>query len=281
MSAKRFFALILAVVLTCAAIMVLFPSWIRDFAPEMDVASAFDLGDVDITHFPFYGDALRFGEGTDFGVSNIVAAYAGYVETGAGETPNFLNLAGKITAQDDFLETLYTFLLTSLLTIPVYMLLRLLVYNALYDMAEECSWLGRVFIRGAVAASASLVTVTATWVLQKRYLGVILEFIKEKIASLTTVQFALNATNLVILVIIAFAVIALLRATVFRGSVFTSILGAILRTLLFIVLIAVISVFIGRTTARTIAFMLAAVFAIGIVKDLFIPEQRPRRARRR
>ena len=279
MNAKRVFCSVIAVALTVAAVLALFPGWIPKAAS--DVTAPFGLADVDIAYFPFYGDALRFGEGTNFGVSNIVAAYADYVETGAGDTPNFLNLLYRFTENGDFLEKLYTFLLTSLLTIPVYMLLRLLVYNALYDMAEEYSWLGRVFARGAVAVSASLVTVTLTWVLQKRYLALILEFIKNKIAELTTVQFALNATNLVILGIIAFAVIALLRATLFRGSVFTSILGAILRTLLFIVLIAVISVFIGRTTVRTLLFMVAAVFVIGMVKEVFIPEARPRRAHKR
>lgn len=279
MNAKRVFCSAIAVALTVAAVLVLFPGWIPKTASE--IALPFGLAGVDIAHFPFYGDALRFGEGADFGVSNIVAAYADYVETGVGDTPNFLNLLYRFTENGDFLEKLYTFLLTSLLTIPVYMLLRLLVYNVLYDMAEDYSWLGRVFARGVVAASASLVTVTLTWVLQKRYLALILNFVKDKIAQLTSVQFALNATNLVIIGIIAFAVIALLRATLFRGSVFTSILGAILRTLLFIVLIAVISVFIGRTTVRTLLFMVAAVFVIGIVKEVFIPEARPRRAHKR
>lgn len=281
MYAKRVFGLVAAVILTIAAVMVLFPGWVRDIAPGIQIPLPFSLEGMDIAGFPFYGDALRFGEGTNFGVSNIVAAYADYVETGTGDTPNFLNLLGRLNENGDFLEKLYTFLLTSLLTIPVYMLLRLVVYNALYDMAEDYSFLGRAFARGAVAVDASLVTVTATWVLQKRYLALIVDYIKDKIARLTTVQFALNATNLVILGIIAFAVIALLRATLFRGSVFTSILGAILRTLLFIVLIAVISVFIGRTTLRTVLFMLAAVFVIGIVKEAFIPEARPRRARKR
>ena len=140
-------------------------------------------------------------------------------------------------------------------------------------------WLARVFLRGIVAVSASLVTVSATWFLYKRLLfQVILQNAYSWLTQLTSVKFALNATNIVILLVTVCAVIALLRATLFRGSVFTSILGAVMRTLLYIVLIAVISIFITRMTTRTILFMLAALFAIGLVKDVFLPEKK-RRAR--
>ena len=50
------------------------------------------------------------------------------------------------------------------------------------------------------------------------------------------------------------------------------------KVVLYIVLIAVISIFITRMTTRTILFMLAALFAIGLVKDVFLPEKK-RRAR--
>ena len=50
------------------------------------------------------------------------------------------------------------------------------------------------------------------------------------------------------------------------------------KVVLYIVLIAVISIFITLMTTRTILFMLAALFAIGLVKDVFLPEKK-RRAR--
>lgn len=279
---RRFFAFVLAVGLTAAALFMMFPSWLNAVAPEAALTQhGIDLTGLDIYHFPFYGNAGRRAEGEDtgFGVSDMVAAYADYVEKSGQTPPSFGDLCARLVSRDDFLQTLYDFMIVALLTIPVYMLVRLLAYNALYEMAESAMWLARVFLRGVVAVSASIVTVSATWFLYKRLLfQVILQSIYGWLTQLTNVSFALNATNIVILLVTVCAVIALLRATLFRGSVFTSILAAVLRTALYIVLIAGISIFISRMTARTILFMLAALFAIGLVKDVFLPEKK-RRAR--
>lgn len=279
---RRFFAFVLAVGLTAAALFMMFPSWLNAVAPEATLTQhGIDLTGLDIYHFPFYGNAGRRAEGEDtgFGVSDMVAAYADYVEKSGQTPPSFGDLCARLVSRDDFVQTLYDFMIVALLTIPVYMLVRLLAYNALYEMAESAMWLARVFLRGVVAVSASIVTVSATWFLYKRLLfQVILQSIYGWLTQLTNVSFALNATNIVILLVTVCAVIALLRATLFRGSVFTSILAAVLRTALYIVLIAGISIFISRMTARTILFMLAALFAIGLVKDVFLPEKK-RRAR--
>lgn len=279
---RRFFAFVLAVGLTAAALFMMFPSWLNAVAPEATLTQhSIDLTGLDIYHFPFYGNAGRRAEGEDtgFGVSDMVAAYADYVEKSGQTPPSFGDLCTRLVSRDDFVQTLYDFMIVALLTIPVYMLVRLLAYNALYEMAESAMWLARVFLRGVVAVSASIVTVSATWFLYKRLLfQVILQSIYGWLTQLTNVSFALNATNIVILLVTVCAVIALLRATLFRGSVFTSILAAVLRTALYIVLIAGISIFISRMTARTILFMLAALFAIGLVKDVFLPEKK-RRAR--
>lgn len=279
---RRFFAFVLAVGLTAAALFMMFPSWLNAVAPEATLTQhGIDLTGLDIYHFPFYGNAGRRAEGEDtgFGVSDMVAAYADYVEKSGQTPPSFGDLCARLVSRDDFVQTLYDFMIVALLTIPVYMLVRLLAYNALYEMAESAMWLARVFLRGVVAVSASIATVSATWFLYKRLLfQVILQSIYGWLTQLTNVSFALNATNIVILLVTVCAVIALLRATLFRGSVFTSILAAVLRTALYIVLIAGISIFISRMTARTILFMLATLFAIGLVKDVFLPEKK-RRAR--
>lgn len=261
---------------------MMFPSWLNAVAPEINLSRyGIDISRLDIYHFPFYGSAGRRAEGEDtgFGVSDMVEAYADYVEKSGQTPPSFGALWSRLMSRDDLIQTLYDFMIVALLTIPVYMLVRLLAYNTLYEMAESTMWLARVFLRGIVAVSASLVTVSATWFLYKRLLfQVILQNAYSWLTQLTSVKFALNATNIVILLVTVCAVIALLRATLFRGSVFTSILGAVMRTLLHIVLIAVISIFITRMTTRTILFMLAALFAIGLVKDVFLPEKK-RRAR--
>lgn len=279
---RRFFAFVLAVGLTAAALFMMFPSWLNAVAPEINLSRyGIDISRLDIYHFPFYGSAGRRAEGEDtgFGVSDMVEAYADYVEKSGQTPPSFGALWSRLMSRDDLIQTLYDFMIVALLTIPVYMLVRLLAYNTLYEMAESTMWLARVFLRGIVAVSASLVTVSATWFLYKRLLfQVILQNAYSWLTQLTSVKFALNATNIVILLVTVCAVIALLRATLFRGSVFTSILGAVMRTLLYIVLIAVISIFITRMTTRTILFMLAALFVIGLVKDVFLPEKK-RRAR--
>lgn len=277
---RRFFAFVLAVGLTAAALFMMFPSWLHAVAPEVDPAQyGIDVSGLDIYHFPFYGNAGRRAEGEDtgFGVSDMVEAYADYVEKSGQTPPSFGELCSRLISREDFVQTLYDFMIVALLTIPVYMLVRLLAYSTLYEMAESAMWLARVFLRGIVAVSASLVTVSATWFLYKRLLfQVILQNAYTWLTQLTNVRFALNATNIVILLVTVCAVIALLRATLFRGSVFTSILGAVLRTALYIVLIAVISIFISRMTSRTILFMTAALFVIGLVKDVFLPEKKSR-----
>ena len=240
---RRFFAFVLAVGLTAAALFMMFPSWLNAVAPEINLSRyGIDISRLDIYHFPFYGSAGRRAEGEDtgFGVSDMVEAYADYVEKSGQTPPSFGALWSRLMSRDDLIQTLYDFMIVALLTIPVYMLVRLLAYNTLYEMAESTMWLARVFLRGIVAVSASLVTVSATWFLYKRLLfQVILQNAYSWLTQLTSVKFALNATNIVILLVTVCAVIALLRATLFRGSVFTSILGAVMRTLLYIVLIAV------------------------------------------
>ena len=276
---KRAICTLLAVLLTLAALIILFPAQFRGIAPELDLNTIVDVRDLDITHFPFYGNEGH-ASAQNYGVSDVIAAYADYVEKGNGNTPNPLTLLKTISERSDFLDTLYTFLIMSLLSIPVYLVLRLLVYNTLYTFVEDGLILARIFGRGLVAVDVSLVTVTATWILQKQYLSLILDFLKDKIAPLTSVEIALNVTNIVILAIVAVSVIAILRATLFRGSVFTSILCAVLRTLVFVIAVAAISIFITRTTRRTIFIMIGAIMVIGLLKNFFVPEAKARRSYR-
>ena len=170
---RRFFAFVLAVGLTAAALFMMFPSWLNAVAPEINLSRyGIDISRLDIYHFPFYGSAGRRAEGEDtgFGVSDMVEAYADYVEKSGQTPPSFGALWSRLMSRDDLIQTLYDFMIVALLTIPVYMLVRLLAYNTLYEMAESTMWLARVFLRGIVAVSASLVTVSATWFLYKRLL---------------------------------------------------------------------------------------------------------------
>ena len=76
---RRFFAFVLAVGLTAAALFMMFPSWLNAVAPEINLSRyGIDISSLDIYHFPFYGSAGRRAEGEDtgFGVSDMVEAYA-------------------------------------------------------------------------------------------------------------------------------------------------------------------------------------------------------------
>ncbi|MBQ3079893.1 MAG: hypothetical protein IJC48_07870 [Clostridia bacterium] len=278
MNFKRSFCLLIAVLLTASAVLLLFPNWLFAIKPDIDFTGTIvNLDDLKIEHFPFYG-----GRDGVFGVSDLVKGYTEYVSNGTENAPDILEQLKKLTQRDDFMSELYAFLFISLLTVPVYMLIRFVIYDTVYEIPEMTILPLRILLRGVFAASASLVTVFITWFLYRTVIfDIVLTFLMEKIQALTNMQFALNATNIFMLVVLTIAVIALLRATLFRGSIFTSILGAILRTALFIMLVAVIALFYAKMTMRAILFMLAAFAAIGILKSIFLPEKRAAyRARR-
>ena len=61
---RRFFAFVLAVGLTAAALFMMFPSWLNAVAPEINLSRyGIDISRLDIYHFPFYGSAGRRAEG--------------------------------------------------------------------------------------------------------------------------------------------------------------------------------------------------------------------------
>ncbi len=282
MATKRIACSLLAALLTAGAALLMFPAWLFELYPEADFTGTIvNLEQLDIRHFPLYGNVGA--EGSEKGVSDLLQSYESFITTGDAPAPNLLDKLGEITSQDGFLEILYSFVFISLLTIPVYMLLRLLLYNAVYEAAEHVVWLLRPFARGIVAASASAVTVFATWFLYKTLMfNLVFDFLKNTASKLIAdekfANIALNATNVVLLIVLAIFVFALLRKTLFRGSISLSVLGALLRTLLFVVLVSSVNVFIGSMTLRTILFMAAALLVIGIMKDIFFKDKRRSRA---
>lgn len=282
MSTKRALCTLLAVLLTAAATLLMFPNWLLELYPEADFSGTFvNLEELDIRHFPLYGNVG--GDGSEKGISDLLQSYESFITEGTEPAPNIFDKLGEITAQDGFLQILYSFVFISLLTIPVYMLLRLLLYNAVYEAAEHAVWILRPFARGLVAASASAVTVFGTWFLYKTLVfNLIFDYLKNTAEKLFSdekfANFALNATNIVILVVLAIGVFALLHRTLFRGSISLSVLGALMRTLLFVILVSSVNVFIGSMTLRTILFMLAALLVIGIMKDIFFKDNKRSRA---
>ena len=276
---KKAICTLLALVLSLASVMVMFPWLINEYFPEVSLENEYiDFDKVNIRSFPFYGGNPVPGENgknENYGVFEVLTAYKPYVKEGAEPIPEFPAELEKIYARTDFYDALYAFGLIALMTIPVYMILRLVIYNSVYRVGKNWFFPLRIFWYGIAGASASLVTVSATWLMYKTVVyDIVVRFLTDMLSDLTnSVQVALTTTNILTLVVIALLVIVLLRATLFRGSIFTSLLGAILRTALYVIIIAAIEVFVLDVTGRTMLFLLAAIVLIGLVKAIFLSDR--------
>lgn len=292
MTAKRVIVFLLAACLTVGAVLMMFPNWMHKLFPDVNFDEKYvDFDALSIYNFPFYGsarqqplplseqpwDALPAQDAPatyKYGISNIVAEYMKYLTKQTAEKPDLGTQLDMIIKQEGFAQTLYSLLMVSLITIPVYMVLRLLIYNTLYDMTKRVLWIFKLAWSGLVAVSASVVTTFATWFLYRAFLyeltfNIIFDWLK----SVVNEALALYSLGSAMTLLVGFLVVWLIRATVFRGSVFGSIVGALMRTLLFTILIAIISVFIFEKTLFTLIFILAGLMVIGLIKTVFLPEK--------
>lgn len=263
----------LAIALTCAAALVIFTGDIQKAFPEWEIRIPYiDVKAVDIHRFPFYGGDEANG---NFGVYDMVHSYSGLIKDDDAPVPDFNALAGKITSRADFSESLYAFLLISLLTIPVYMIVRLMVFNGAYELGKKWFFLFRYLYFGFVALMTAFVTVTATWVMYKTVVyDIVLAFLTGLVQEvIKNVQVALATTNILTIAVIGILVCLLLHRTLFRGSVFLSLLGAILRSALFVILVASVNIFLYDGSLRVYLFALAALFAIGLIKAVLLPDK--------
>lgn len=270
---RKVFCLILAIALTGAAALVIFTGDIQKAFPEWEIKIPYiDVKAVDIHQFPFYGGDE---EGGNFGVYDVVKSYSGRIKDENAPTPDFNALMGKITSRADFTDSLYAFLLVSLLTIPVYMVVRLIVFNGAYELGKKWFFLFRYLYFGFVTLMAAFVTVTATWVMYKTVVyDIVLAFLTGLMQEVVkNVQVALATTNILTIAIIGVLVCLLLHRTLFRGSVFLSLVGAILRSALFVIIVACVNIFLYDGTLRVYLFALAALFAVGLIKAVLLPDK--------
>lgn len=265
---------LLAVVLTAASVLIMFPELAETYLPKVSLENALiDFKSIDIRSFPFHGGS---GEEGGYGVYELVKGIQAITqETAPGIPDKLVEGLGQIYARADFWQVLYAFCLIALMSIPVYMVLRLLVFNSVYKIASRWFFPLRIFWYGITGVSASLVTVTAAWLVYKTVLyDIVLDFLKTALESLTkNVTFALATTNILTVVVIALLVFVLLRATLFRGSIFTSLLGALLRSVLYVVLIAGFEVFVIEKTGVAILVLCVFVLLVGLVKAIFLSDK--------
>lgn len=270
---RKVFCFLLAIALSCAAAMVIFSSDIQKAFPDLSFEIPYvDKNAVDIHNFPFYGGNEQNG---NFGVYDIVKSYSGYIKNAGVRAPDLNALLSRLTSRADFTENLYAFLLVSLLTIPLYMILRLLVFNGAYELGKKWFFPVRYLYFGVIALLSAFVTVTATWVMYKTVVyDIVLSFLTGLVQEVVkNVQVALATTNIITIAVIGVLVCLLLHRTLFRGSVFLSLIGAALRSTLFLIFVSCIDIFVYNGTPRMYLILLGAFFAIGLIKALLFPDK--------
>lgn len=272
---KKFICGVLALALLLAAVCIMYPELLYRFVEKEKVDELISPAHVELGEekmglgsFPLYGNASFYG------ISSVLEDCADYIDGSQTMAPDVWSKLGRVAENENFLKALFSFAVLSLLSIPVYMILRLIPYNTLYHALEDSGAVGKVVGRGALALSSGITTVSITWFL---YNSVLVDRALTQLLNLKdnvkVPEVALNVTNVVLIVVAILAVIGLLKTTLFRGSVFTSVMLSLLRTLLFIAAFAFVNVFSGRMTWKLIVIALLAIPAVGIIKGLVEPEE--------
>ena len=269
---KKFFCLIIAILLVLASVAVLYPSLLFKVYDEQQANSLLEnvtddtetfWSSLGFANFPFY-----------LGVSGVLEKTVPYVNGETEELPNLGEPLSEICKAENFWETLYYFIILSLISIPVYMIFRLIPFNTLFRASDEAFLLSRPLLRGITSCACSVVSVTVTWFLyhtliyQHLYKAVV-----EWAGTVIMPEIALNVTNILIIVVAIVCVIYLLKVTVFRGSFLKSVLMAVVRSALFVLIFSVINTFIGCDTVRVIVLGVIVVILIGIIDMVIDPAQ--------
>ena len=280
---KNFICVTLAVLLLAASVAVLYPGLIGKVADESTATLVTDklrelmdgsevpadsdvLEVLGLENFPLYGNSERYG------LYDFCREFIPYINEETETLPDVGAALGKLISGENVLDTLYYFVIIALLSIPVYMLLRLVPFNALYEAADECFVLARPFARGLAASACAVVSISATWFLyntliyEKLYM-LLVEWLKSR----SKPDIALTLTNIVLIAVAVVVVVALLKSTLFRGSIVKSILLAVLRALLFVGVFAAINAFIGCATLRVLIFALALLLIVGVLDTVLDP----------
>ncbi|MBR3928965.1 MAG: hypothetical protein IKJ65_08200 [Clostridia bacterium] len=271
--AKRVFCTMLLAVLGAFAVFIMFSGMLgTDLNEMMPMFDFVDKNEVMIQKFPFYGGNADEG---NFGVFDIVKTYSQNIKDKNAPFPNFMGEIGKLYARADFMDALYAFLLIAVMTIPVYMVLCFVVFNGAYELGKKWFFPFKYLWFGIVTVVSSFVTVASTWVMYKTVIyDIVLKFLMNLAEEITkNVQIALATSNILTLAVVGVLVCLLLHRTLFRGSVFLSLLGAVLRTMLFLVLVAFVNVIVYELNVRSMLFVLVFLFAMGLFKVILFPDK--------
>ncbi|MBR5257822.1 MAG: hypothetical protein IKV51_02610 [Clostridia bacterium] len=270
---KQFICFVLALALLAASLLMLYPQLLggektlnlvdsyvpSDYAP-------WKMGVKGLESFPMYGN-----EETGFyGIKDVMEDVSAFIKSGEAERPDIWGYLTRIPQNAGFLQALYALVILILVSIPVYMVLRLICYNPLYKWIGEKNLLVRLPLRGLATMGMGITCVSAAWlitnqVLFKSLLEKLIEWIKGVTDSL---PLALSSANITAIILITCVVLGLLKVTVFRGSFGLSVLLALLRVIIFTVFFAYVSVFWGEFSLRIILFGAAFMIVCGVVENV-------------
>ena len=268
----RFICVTVAVVLLLGSVLVMYPTLLQAVAPGLDInalipeaQTRWDKSTLGLGSFPLYGT------GSFFGFYDVLKGCAQYIEGKTSQPPDILGLLGNISRSEGFLQALYSFVILALLSIPIYALLRLLVYNVIHAMIREWPFLLAIPMRGVATVSCGVTSVCLTWLGYNTLIfHTLVVRLIDWIGGQKLPAVALNATNIVLIVVAALIVIGVLKTALFRGSVAVSVLLGLFRTLIFVLSFAYVNAF-AQTGApfRVALFALAFIVVCGVIESIF------------
>ena len=270
---KQFICFVLALALLAASLLMLYPQLLggektlnlvdsyvsSDYAP-------WKMGVKGLESFPMYGN-----EETGFyGIKDVMEDVSAFIKSGEAERPDIWGYLTRIPQNAGFLQALYALVILILVSIPVYMVLRLICYNPLYKWIGEKNLLVRLPLRGLATMGMGITCVSAAWLITNQVLfKSLLEKLIEWIKGITdSLPLALSSANITAIILITCVVLGLLKVTVFRGSFGLSVLLALLRVIIFTVFFAYVSVFWGEFSLRIILFGAAFMIVCGVVENV-------------
>ncbi|MBR5751373.1 MAG: hypothetical protein IKX84_03200 [Clostridia bacterium] len=269
---KRFICLVIAVLITLASVAVMYPSLLEDILPREKVLSLIPDGQLQwdeqklgLSSFPFYGTE----DESFYGVFNLIKDLAPFLYEDYTGTPDMKGMLGQITANEGVLQALYSFLILCVVSIPIYMILRLIPFNTLQRMAAEWAWPFSWLGQGVFAVMCGVSCVCITWLGCNTLIfqGLLQKFITW-IGGQKMPDLAMNVGNILLIAVALLIVIGLLKTTLFRGSLAVSLLTAVFRVIVFLVFFAFISVFIGHFTWRVILYGAGFVLVCGVFESI-------------
>ncbi len=300
----RVFSLIAALVLLLGSIVVMYPGAfgidvgqkLLDKAADEEKLKL-DKQKIGFESFPLYGServkadeegakglggvldvenaeaALGIGEdGSEtvgfYGVKNIIEDSSEYIRDKDAPKPEFGKLIKRMFDQKGILQAIYDLLLITLISIPLSLLLRLLIYKAVYDLICDVPFLLRLPLRGLVTIACDVTCVCVSWLFYNTVLfDSVLNWAIEKLSSITTRSAAVNIANISAITIITALSILLVKTALFRAlfrsTVGLSVFVGLFRCVIFLVLFASINVFAAMGLDAVNLRM--ALFALGFV----------------